>query len=341
MTVAPAGMPPVAPGLRGRPPTVLTWHVHGTYLETLSKVPVRFIVPVKPGRPTGYGGRAPGRDWPENVVEVDAEAVRDQDIDVVLYQSLQNYEQDGQELLGDGERRLPRIHLEHDPPRGSPTDTRHPVTDPGVLLVHVTPFNDLMWDSGDVPTQVIDHGVEIPDAEPTFELERGIAAINDLPKRGRRLGLDVFERWRAMAPLDLAGMGSEAIGGLGALSPTELVTTERRYRVYCSPIRYTSLGLATLEAMALGLPVVGLATAELATVVENGRSGYIDTDVGKLGEELRRLILDPDACRQLGIAARTRVLDRFGMDRFRSAWLETFERVASRGRRTASSDRAA
>src|SRR5690606_4698544 len=100
--------------------------------------------------------------------------------------------------------------------RGSPTDTKHPFDDPDGLLVHVTAFNDLMWDSGSTPTRVIEHGVIVPDdVRYTGEIERGLVVVNGLPKRGRRLGADVFEAVRKKVPLDLVGLGSEAVGGLG------------------------------------------------------------------------------------------------------------------------------
>jgi len=38
--------------------------------------------------------------------------------------------------------------------------------------------------------------------------------------------------------------------------------------------------------MMIGLPIVGLATTELVTVIENGVQGYIDTDVYKLIEPM-------------------------------------------------------
>jgi hypothetical protein len=50
--------------------------------------------------------------------------------------------------LTPAQQRLPKIYLEHDPPRATATDTRHPVDDENVLLVHVTAFNRLMWDNG-------------------------------------------------------------------------------------------------------------------------------------------------------------------------------------------------
>ncbi len=46
------------------------------------------------------------------------------------------------------------------------------------------------------------------------------------------------------------------------------------------------------EAMALGLPIVGLATTELPTVVQNGVNGCVETDVDRVVEHARRLVLD-------------------------------------------------
>ena len=81
----------------------------------------------------------------------------------MLYQHQKHYEHDRLRLLSDDQRALPTLFVEHDPPRGHPTDTLHPVQDPNVLLVHVTPFNALMWDNGVTPTRVIEHGVLMPD----------------------------------------------------------------------------------------------------------------------------------------------------------------------------------
>ena len=202
-----------------RPLRVLTWHVHGNYLLYLSRADVEFYLPVAPGRP-GYGGRGDTFPFPDRVRDVPAEAVRDLELDCVLFQSRQNYLEDQYEILSDEQRPLPRIYLEHDPPQEHPTDTRHPVDDPDTLLVHVTPFNDLMWDSGRTPTRVIEHGVFVPeDARYTGEFERGIVVVNHLRRRGRRLGADVFERVREEVPLDLVGMDAESLGGLGEVDP--------------------------------------------------------------------------------------------------------------------------
>ena len=313
-----------------RSPRVLTWHVHGSYLYYLSQVPCEFVLPVKDGRPEGYGGRSGHFAWPDNVIEVPAEQVRELDVDVVLHQSARNYLVDQFEVLSDEQRRLPRVYLEHDPPLQHPTDQRHVVDDPATLLVHVTPFNELMWDAGDTPTVVIEHGVVVPpDARFSGTIPRGITVANHLFTRGRRLGGDVFDRVYASVPVDLAGMGSEAHGGLGDLPHDALLRREGEYRFFFNPIRYTSLGLSIIEAMMVGLPVVGLATTELATVIEPGRSGFLDTDVARLIPHMQRLARAPDEATRMGEAARARALERFNIDRFRADWQHLLEEVAS------------
>ncbi|HEU6450644.1 MAG TPA: glycosyltransferase [Gemmatimonadaceae bacterium] len=307
---------------------ILTWHVHGSYLYYLTHVPHEFYVPVKPGRPAGYGGRAGSFPWPDNLHEVPADELHELDVDCVLYQSAVHYLKDGPELLSDEQLSLPAIYLEHDPPREHPTDTRHPVDDSSVLLVHVTPFNALMWDSGNTPTRVIEHGVTIPeDARYSGELARGIAVVNNLASRGRRLGSDVFVEARSRVPIDLVGMGAEELGGLGEVQPPELARFASRYRFFFNPIRYTSLGLAICEAMMAGMPIIGLATTELVTVVENGESGWIDTRLEPLLEHMNALIASPADARRLGEGARRTAMERFGIDRFARDWAEAFALV--------------
>jgi hypothetical protein len=316
----------------GRRLRVLTWHVHGSYLWYLAHADVDWYLPVKEGRPAPYGGRAGSRPWPANVREVPVEAVPGVDLDAILFQSHQQWLVDQHELLTPAQRRLPRVFLEHDPPRDSPTDTRHPVDDPDVLVVHCTPFNRLMWDCGRVPTHLIEHGVAVPPGiRATGEIDRGLVVVNHLGGRGRRLGADVFEDVRRQIPLDLVGMGSEEAGGLGEVPPPDLPAFAARYRFLFNPIRYTSLGLAVLEAMAVGLPVVGLATTEMATAVENGVSGWVGTDVARLVARMRELLDDPNMARRLGEGARRRAESRFGIDRFARDWEAVLAWVVSGG----------
>jgi len=313
---------------------VFTWHVHGNYLYYLSQANVDFYLPVMPGRP-GYSGRGTTFPFAGNVHDIPADEVKHHDFDCVLFQHRRNWETDQYDVLSPAQRRLPRICIEHDPPLESPTDTRHFIDDPNVLLVHVTAFNALMWDSGDVPTRVIDHGVIVPpNVRYSGELERGIVVINHLAQRGRRLGSDIYAQLSRQVPLDLVGMESEPLGGLGEVFPPDLPAFEAKYRFYFHPIRFTSLGLALIEAMLVGLPVVGLATTELVTVIENGKSGFIETDPNKLIEPMRMLLNDPAEARRVGEAGRRIAAERFDIRRFVRDWEETFDLVTGYERHT-------
>jgi glycosyltransferase involved in cell wall biosynthesis len=307
---------------------IFTWHIHGNYLWYLSQARHDFYLPVMPGGGPGYGGR--GRTFPfgGNVHDVPVEEVRRQRFDCILYQHKNNWLRDQHEILSDEQRRLPRIYLEHDPPLENPTDQRHWVDDDNVLMVHITPFNQLMWDCGRVTTRVVEHGVLVPnDASYTGEIERGIVVINHLSSRGRRLGPDVFLAARDEVPLDLVGMAAEELGGISEIPPTELAAFESRYRFFFNPIRYTSLGLAVCEAMMLGMPIVGLATTEMATAIVNGVAGYVDTSLEKLIPKMKHLLADPGEARRLGEGARRYARERFDIRRFTGDWERTFTEV--------------
>lgn len=311
-----------------RPLRVATWHVHGSYLYYLTRTPVEFHLLSRPDRSGGYAGRHGHFPWGANVHDLPVEAVKEAEFDCILYQSHQHY-RERETLFTERQLRLPSIFLEHDPPREHPTDTRHPVDDPATLLVHVTHFNALMWDAGRTPVRVIPHGVIVPEGvRYSGELDRGIVVINHIARRGRRLGDDLYRRAREEVPLDLVGMGAEeAPGGLGEIRHDLLPAFQARYRFFFNPIRYTSLGLAVCEAMGLGMPIVGLATTEMATTIENGVSGFVHTDPARLVEAMRRLLADPREARRLGEGARRHALERFNIERFARDWLTAIHDV--------------
>ena len=131
----------------------------------------------------------------------------------------------------------------------------------------------------------------------------------------------------AQLPLDLVGLGADRIGGLGEVRNVELPAFMARYRFFFNPIRYTSLGLAIVEAMMAGLPIVGLATTELVTVIRNGDNGHVDTRLDPLLETMQQLLADPAEARRLGNNARRSALARFGIERFVRDWQELIRRL--------------
>lgn len=308
---------------------VLTWHVHGNYLYYLTQAPHDFWLVTRPGNPPGHAGRTGVLPWGDNVHEVDAAEVAARQFDVVLYQHREHWEKDRISVLSEAQRGLPRVYLEHDPPQCNPFCEQHWVKDTQTLLVHVTHFNRLMWDCGDTPTRVIEHGVVVPeDVRWTGELARGIVVVNNLASRGRRLGADVYQAVRQRVPLDLVGMNTDEIGGLGEVGNLDLPAFMARYRLFFNPIRWTSLGLSVVEAMTIGMPIVGLATTELVTVIKNGENGHIATDVDTLVQTMLALLGDAHEARRLGDGARRTARERFSIGRFVDDWCRVLREVA-------------
>ncbi|MCE4553134.1 glycosyltransferase family 4 protein [Roseateles cellulosilyticus] len=310
---------------------ILTWHVHGNYLYNLTQVPHDFYLVTDPERSAGRVGRVGALPWGPNVHEAPLERIEDMDFDVVLYQHRAGWEADRPRWLSTAQQALPRIYLEHDPPQQHPTNERHWVQDRGALLVHCTHFNALMWDAGETPARVIEHGVKpLIDVAYHGDQPRGLVVVNMLARRGRRLGADLYLELHEQLPLTLAGMGSETLpGGIGEVSQLELPRLMAAYRFFFHPVRYTSLGLALIEAMLVGQPIVGLATTELSSVIRSGDNGFIDNRPEALADAMSLLLREPGLAQHWGARGRALAQERFNIGRFVADWMQVFKEVTT------------
>lgn len=316
---------------------VLIWHVHGSWSTAFVQGPHRYLTPVVADRGPDGRGRAETWDWPAAAVEVPPDQLADTDVDVVIVQrprDVELYEQwTGRRLGAD----VPAVWLEHNAPQGAINEMVHPAAgrDGISCIVHVTHTNDLFWDCGDTPTTVIEHGVVDPGEQWSGDVEAMGMVVNEPVRRRRVTGTDLLSRFGAVGRVDLFGMGVEAMAGpehpwlrTHEDLPQEKLHLElARRRLYVHPFRWTSLGLALVEAMHLGMPVVALATTEAHDAVPAG-CGVVSNDVSVLTAAAARLLRDPEAGAALGWAARAHALDRYGLERFLSDWDRLLEEVA-------------
>ena len=311
---------------------ILLWHVHGAWTTAFVHGAHDYVVPVLPDRGPDGVGIARTYDWPDgSVTELAPETLRDEHFDVVVLQRPHELEWLAEEWLGRRPGRdIAAIYVEHNAPQGRIADMRHPAADrDDLVLVHVTHFNAVFWDSGSTPTRVIEHGIVDPGERYTGELARAAAVINEARRRARVTGTDLLDRFSQAAPIDLFGIDAGSIGGIEDLPQDRLHSEIARRRVYLHPIRWTSLGLSLLEAMHLGMPVVALGTTEVHEAVPPA-AGCVSTQVDVLIDAMRRLVEDREEAAECGRAARAAALERYGLARFLADWDELLEPVASR-----------
>ncbi len=307
---------------------VLLWHVHGSWTTAFVRGDHRYIVPVLPGRGPDGRGRAQTWEWPDDVVERTPEQLRHEPVDVAILQRPHEHALVRRWLRRTPGVDVPAVYLEHNTPKEGISSMVHPAREyDNVPVVHVTHFNALFWDCGDVRTYVVEHGVADPGYRYTGEVPRCAAVINEARRRGRVTGTDLLERFDRAVGLDLFGMDAQALGGIENLPQDALHRDLALRRVYLHPVRWTSLGLSLIEAMYLGMPVVALATTEVPRAV-NG-CGITSTSVAELVDGCKALVRDPERAREMGRKAREQAKARYGLERFLAEWNHVLSEVGN------------
>ena len=314
---------------------ILVWHVHGGWMEAFVRGQHEYLLPKSPDGGAWGLGRG-GREWPAAAREVNLESLDPDSVDAVVLQRPEEIAAVARTLGRRPGVDLPAVYLEHNTPKGDVPFTLHPLADQTTIpVVHVTHFNQLFWDTGTATTTVIEHGIPDPGHLYTGEREEMGVVVNEPVRRGRVTGTDLLPGFAGVGPLRVFGMGTEALPealnlkGLGLseerlrisgdVPAAKLHQELARCRLYLHPLRWTSLGLALLEAMHLGMPVLALATTEASRAIPHG-AGLVSNDVDDLQKFARRLLDDPDDAYAMGIVAREAALQRYGLDKFLRAW---------------------
>ena len=324
---------------------ILVWHVHGSWTNSFVRGVHDYVLPVTPDRGTEGLGRARTWDWPAAAREVPVGLLRGEPLDLVVLQRQEELDWCRRWTGLEPGIDLPAVYVEHNAPPGPAVATPHPVGAPGcrprgIRLVHVTRFNALAWDNGEAEVAVVEHGIPDPGLRWTGTDPSLAAVVNEPVRRWRVAGTDLLLDVASRVATHVYGMGMPALqdaaerAGVGFaglhddLPQSDLHAALGRHRGYLHPYRWTSLGLALLEAMALGMPVLALATTEAPRAVPP-EAGLVTCDLTALHERAQQWLADPSAARDQGLAAREHVLEHYGHQRFLDDWDELLKEVTS------------
>lgn len=99
--------------------------------------------------------------------------------------------------------------------------------------------------------------------------------------------------------------------------------------IFCLPSWDEAFGVVYLEAMAVGLPVIGCKGQGIKDVIEDGHDGVLvePKDVSSVESALKRLLTNPFLCREMGKRARGKVLNNFTWAKNAEKYFELYKGV--------------
>ena len=146
----------------------------------------------------------------------------------------------------------------------------------------------------------------------------------DWERKGGPLLLEAHNRLHRDHPdvrLDIVGcepdIGDQAgVTVHGRIPLDDVYALQRRCDIFCLPTRFEPFGVAVIEAMHAGLPVVGSRLGALPDMIDDETTGLMHEpgDLDDLVSTLRRLVEDPDSARAMGAAGRRRARAEFTWD---------------------------
>jgi glycosyltransferase involved in cell wall biosynthesis len=119
---------------------------------------------------------------------------------------------------------------------------------------------------------------------------------------------------------------------VGAVPGPELPHWYRQADVFCLLSIEEGLALVTLQAMAMGLPVIATPNTGAEELIEDGVHGFIvpARDPGAAAARLQQLADDPDLRREMGNRARARIVEGFDWAHYGDRARAHYARITNR-----------
>ena len=170
-------------------------------------------------------------------------------------------------------------------------------------------------------------GVEPEDDSPySGQKACGLRVCNFIESRKRILLWGFHGKAFHGIPIRLIGHNPGMAGVEASRNWDHLKKMYQSYRFYihtADPKLEDGYNMATLEAMAAGMPVLG--NRNPSSPIEHGVSGFLSDEPDELRNYARVLLEDRELAARMGQQARKTVMERFPMRKFREAFMMSIE----------------
>jgi len=174
---------------------------------------------------------------------------------------------------------------------------------------------------------VVHFGVDVDDYLPySGEKAAGLRICNFINSRRRILLWDFHDKAFSGLPVTLVGHNPDIPGVEAARDWNHLKRILQAHRFYihtADPQLEAGYNMATVEAMAAGLPVLG--NRHPTSPIKHGASGFLSDHPDELRHYAQILLEDRGLARLMGQRARKTAREQFSLRRFRQAFLRSIE----------------
>jgi hypothetical protein len=192
---------------------------------------------------------------------------------------------------------------------------------------HAVAISTLKGKSWDFNEDIIPCAVDVDDYLPySGQKSSGLRICNFIESRKTILLWDFHEKAFDGIPVRLVGHNPNMSGVRATNSWDHLKRMLQSYRFYihtANPELEDGYNMASLEAMAAGMPILG--NRHPTSPIEHGVSGFLSDDPAELRKYANMLLEDKILATMMGREARKTVIEQFSMSKFKEAFLQSIE----------------
>ncbi len=192
---------------------------------------------------------------------------------------------------------------------------------------HAIAISLLKGKSWDLTEDIIPCAVDVDDYLPfSGEKSSGLRICNFIESRKKILLWDFHEKAFDNIPVHLVGHNPNMAGVRAANNWDHLKRKLQSHRFYihtAHPELEDGYNMASLEAMAAGMPVLG--NRHPTSPIEHGVNGFLSDDPAELRKYANMLLEDKILATMMGREARKTVIEQFSMSKFKEAFLQSIE----------------